>query len=258
MTMPSLEQSLVATLKQLSAKHPRLAFASSLGLEDMVLTDLIARHGLGINLFTLDTGRLHPETYDLLAQCQERYPTLNFAIITPDRGALAALNAKQSINAFYQSQGARKACCAARKIEPLKLALQDYDAWITGLRREQSEARAVLEFASIDPLSGLDKYNPLLEWSASDVNDYLARYAVPTNALHQMGFPSIGCAPCTRAIQPGEHPRAGRWWWEQSSAQGGSGELGNGAQAAQECGLHVDASGQLVRNRPDPSPIASN
>ncbi len=237
-----LEARLLQVLQELCLSHPKLSFASSLGLEDMVLTDLIARHQLPIGIFTLDTGRLHEETYALLSQVERHYAPLRIKVIAPAAQAVEALVSKIGINGFYDSTEARKACCSVRKIEPLKRALEDSQAWITGLRREQSEARTALSFKSIDPLTGLDKYNPLLEWSVEAVQNYLERHRVPVNALHALGFPSIGCAPCTRAISFGEHPRAGRWWWEQEQSQGIE-------SAPQECGLHVDESGQLVRTK---------
>jgi phosphoadenosine phosphosulfate reductase len=242
-----LETRLHEVLKDLCARHSKLAFASSLGLEDMVLTDFIARHNLPVDIFTLDTGRLHEETYKLLAKVNHRYAHSKIRIsghnsraliriVSPDSNDLEILVSSIGINGFYDSIEARKSCCAVRKIEPLKRALADSQAWMTGLRREQSEARTTLTFQSLDPLSGLDKYNPLLEWSSAAVQDYLDRHQVPINALHARGFPSIGCAPCTRAIKIGEHPRAGRWWWEEALASN------------QECGLHVDGTGKLVRS----------
>ncbi len=206
----------------------------------MVMTDMIARHRLPIGIFTLDTGRLHDETYALLQTTEKRYAPLKIQTLSPQSDTLEALVFKNGINGFYNSLEARKACCAVRKIEPLKRALKGADGWLTGLRREQSETRNELSFSSIDPLSGLPKYNPLLEWLGSDVTAYLDINDVPVNALHARGFPSIGCAPCTRAIAPGEHPRAGRWWWEQEQAKAAG-------LAAQECGLHVDETGRLVR-----------
>jgi phosphoadenosine phosphosulfate reductase len=235
-----LEARLHQVLQELCSSHPELAFANSLGLEDMVLTDMIARHQLPIKVFTLDTWRLHEETYALLNRLGTHYAPLRIEVIAPEAQAVEALVSKSGINGFYESIEARKACCLVRKIEPLKRALKDSQAWITGLRREQSEARTALSFKSLDPLSGLDKYNPLLEWSLEAVKSYLKRHEVPVNALHDQGYPSIGCAPCTRAIRFGEHPRAGRWWWEQEKSQGID-------LAAQECGLHVDESGRLVR-----------
>ncbi len=234
----ALTQDLVKHLRALSASPARLSFASSLGMEDMVLTDVIARHALAVNIFTLDTGRLPTETYDLLATLEKHYTNIRIQVIFPLASAVQEMVQTQGINGFYESTQARKACCSVRKIEPLKRALHGASAWITGLRREQSEARAELTLTSFDDLTQLDKTNPLLEWTADDISAYLSAHQVPTSALHAKGYPSIGCAPCTRAIAPGEHPRAGRWWWEISQV----------GQAAQECGLHVDASGKLVRS----------
>jgi phosphoadenosine phosphosulfate reductase len=232
-----LETRLVQVLQELCVRYTKLSLASSLGLEDMVLTDAIARHGLPIDIFTLDTGRLHEETYSLLAKVSSHYPQLKLRVIFPEASDLEGLVASIGINGFYDSLEARKSCCAVRKIEPLKRALSDSKAWLTGLRREQSEARTALSFQSLDPLTGLDKFNPLLDWTSQAITHYLERHKVPVNSLHAQGFPSIGCAPCTRAIKPNEHPRAGRWWWE------------NPQSANQECGLHVDAQGRLVRSQ---------
>jgi phosphoadenosine phosphosulfate reductase len=235
--LETLTISLTDRIAALSASPARLAFATSLSMEDMVLTDLIARNGFAVDIFTLDTGRLPNETYDLLAKIEQHYRSIRIRVIFPMSQAVQDLVQQQGINGFYESTQARKACCAVRKIEPLKRALSGASAWITGLRREQSEARAELTLKSFDELTQLDKVNPLLEWTLEDVSAYLTTHQVPISALHAKGYPSIGCAPCTRAIAPGEHPRAGRWWWEISQA----------GQAAQECGLHVDASGRLVR-----------
>jgi phosphoadenosine phosphosulfate reductase len=236
--LTALTNQLTSALATLSANPSRLAFATSLGMEDMVLTDCIARHHFPVDIFTLDTGRLPAETYELLATIEKHYPDLNIRVIFPQTKDVQELVHSQGINGFYDSAAARKACCAVRKIEPLKRALSNASAWITGLRKEQSEARSELTYSAIDGLTQLVKTNPLLEWTADDVEAYLRINHVPINALHARGYPSIGCAPCTRAVAPGEHPRAGRWWWEQ----------GQDGQAAQECGLHVDASGRLVRN----------
>jgi phosphoadenosine phosphosulfate reductase len=235
--LDQLTKALLDQLSALSASPARLAFATSLGMEDMVLTDIIARHAFPVDIFTLDTGRLPTETYDLLAQLEKHYPTIRIRVVFPMAQAVQDMVQDQGINGFYESAQARKACCAVRKIEPLKRALQGASAWITGLRREQSEARAELTLTSFDELTQLEKINPLLDWTADDINGYIAAQEVPISALHAKGYPSIGCAPCTRAIASGEHPRAGRWWWEISQV----------GQAAQECGLHLDASGRLVR-----------
>jgi phosphoadenosine phosphosulfate reductase len=240
-----LETRLVQVMQDLCTRYSKLAFASSLGLEDMLLTDVIARHKLPIDLFTLDTGRLHEETYQHLAKVARHYSSLKVRTVAAQAQALEDLVAGIGINGFYDSLDARRSCCAVRKIEPLRRALADSQAWITGLRREQSEARTALTFESQDPLSGLPKYNPLLEWTSQAVQDYLERYQVPVNALHAQGYPSIGCAPCTRAIKPGEHPRAGRWWWEAAQA------------TQQECGLHLDNSGRLIRAQHSPDQAGS-
>jgi phosphoadenosine phosphosulfate reductase len=223
-----LNETLTA-LKDLTSAHEHVKMASSLGAEDMVLAHLIHANQLPIHIFTLDTGRLNPETYDLLAKSQA------FAIRAyfPQTSAVEQFTQQFGINGFYDSVEARKACCAARKIEPLKRALQGASAWVTGLRKTQSDARQALQLLSHDLVTNLPKCNPLLNWSEQDVWAYLNHHQVPFNALHSQGYPSIGCAPCTRAIQPGEHPRAGRWWWEED--------------AQKECGLHVDATGKLVR-----------
>ncbi|GAB4126718.1 MAG: phosphoadenylyl-sulfate reductase [Sideroxydans sp.] len=223
----------VAILQQATRDYPRVVFANSLGAEDMVLTDLIAKHAPGIGMFTLDTGRLPNETYDLMQEIRRRY-TLPLMIYFPDAAQVEALVARIGINGFYDSVANRKECCRVRKVEPLRRALQGADAWITGLRRDQAVTRATLTISSFDADNGLQKLNPLLEWSQQDVWAYLREYDVPYNALHDRFYPSIGCAPCTRAITPGEDIRAGRWWWENPESK--------------ECGLHVQRkpAGELV------------
>jgi phosphoadenosine phosphosulfate reductase len=220
----------VSTLFELTATYQDIKMASSLGAEDMVLAHIIKTHGLAIELFTLDTGRLDPETYDLLARSQ----VFGIRVYFPQTSSVEQFTSQFGINGFYDSIEARKACCAARKIEPLKRALDGCEAWVTGLRKEQSDARQHLQLLSTDPATNLPKCNPLLNWSEKEVWAYLHHHQIPFNALHAQGYPSIGCAPCTRAVQPGEHPRAGRWWWE--------------VDAQKECGLHVDPSGNLVRS----------
>lgn len=199
------------------------AFATSLGAEDMVLTDLIAKHAPGIEIFTLDTGRLHGETYALLQETTDRYD-VRIRIVYPDRARLEELVATQGINGFYHGVDERKACCEVRKVEPLRRALAGKRAWITGLRRAQAVTRQDLPTREFDAANGLEKFNPLAAWEEHEVWAYLRTYGVPYNALHERGFPSIGCAPCTRAIAQGEDVRAGRWWWEDP--------------ASKECGLH--------------------
>ena len=203
----------------------QLAFACSLGLEDVVLVDLLSRLPKPPRIFFLDTGRLNPETYDTLAALRERY---GLAIETyfPRFEAVEAFVNNHGPNAFYESLELRKACCAVRKLEPLSRALTGADAWITGLRSDQAATRMGLEPFEIDNAHhGILKINPLADWSLEQTWAHVRQYDVPYNKLHDQGFPSIGCAPCTRAIAPGEDIRAGRWWWESPEHK--------------ECGLHV-------------------
>jgi phosphoadenosine phosphosulfate reductase len=204
--------------------HPRIAFASSFGAEDVVVIDLLARVRPDARIFTLDTGRLPEETYDVMERIRRRY---GVAIETqcPDRVALETLERGKGYFSFRESIDARKECCRVRKVEPLRRALHGLEAWITGLRRAQSVTRTGVEKIEPDAQFGLVKVNPLADWSEQEVWDYVRAHDVPYNALHDRGYPSIGCAPCTRAIQPGEDARAGRWWWEQP--------------AEKECGLHA-------------------
>jgi phosphoadenosine phosphosulfate reductase len=218
-------------LESVAAYSPA-TFASSFGAEDMVLLDLVHRLGTDIEIFTLDTGRLHQETHDLIARAQHVY-RLPVRILSPEAAELEPFVTQHGINAFYDSVELRKRCCAIRKLAPLRRALQGKALWITGLRREQSVTRTDVEVLAFDMANGLMKLNPLADWSEADVWAYVHRYDVPTSALHARGYPSIGCAPCTRAVKPGEDARAGRWWWEQP--------------ASRECGLHVDEQGRLVR-----------
>lgn len=215
-------ESAVALLEQ-AASQPPAAFSTSLGAEDMVLLDLISRKAIEISSFTLDTGRLHEQTYQLLETVEKRYGRI-VQVFTPDANELEALVAERGINGFYASVDNRKACCTVRKLQPLARALAGKRAWVTGLRASQSDARKQLEPCEWDEARGLHKFNPLHDWSDAQIWDYIRANDVPYNVLHQF-FPSIGCAPCTRAITPGEDVRAGRWWWEQ--------------EGGKECGLHV-------------------
>ena len=200
--------------------------ASSLGAEDMVLTDLIAKHAPGISIFSLDTGRLNPETYDLLATVQESYGNkVTIKVFYPQPEALQQFVEVKGINAFYNSIELRKSCCGIRKVEPLKRALAGNKAWITGMRRQQAVTRADMPVEEYDADHGLTKFNPLADWTEKEVWEYIRTHAIPYNALHDKHYPSIGCAPCTRAIAVGEDVRAGRWWWEDESGK--------------ECGLHL-------------------
>lgn len=202
-----------------------VTFANSLGAEDMVLTDLISKYQPDIKMFSLDTGRLPPETYDLMQAVRTRYP-VPLQIFFPDSGQVEKYVAKNGVNGFYDSIELRKNCCHIRKVEPLRRALSGNHAWITGMRREQAPTRGSLQVSVFDADNGLQKFNPLLDWSNAEVWEYLKQHEVPYNKLHDHFYPSIGCAPCTRAITPGEDIRSGRWWWEDAQNK--------------ECGLHVN------------------
>lgn len=201
-----------------------VAFANSLGAEDMVLTDLIDRYQLDIEMFSLDTGRLPQETYDLMQTVRNRYQT-SLRVYFPNAEHVEEYVAKNGVNGFYESVELRKACCYIRKVEPLQRALSGKCAWITGIRREQAATRVALEVSAYDADNRMQKINPLLEWSHDEVWTYLKKHHVPYNKLHDRFFPSIGCASCTRAITPGEDVRSGRWWWE--------------TPVSKECGLHA-------------------
>ncbi len=211
-------------LKWLS-EHPDFApvFSTSFGQEDQVITDLISRHDLNIDLFTLDTGRLFQETYDVFDQTRRKYRK-PIQVYYPRSEAVERLLAEKGPNSFYESVENRKECCAIRKLEPLERALQPYNVWVTGLRAGQSSNRQNMRRFEYDLKFGVIKFNPLLHWSLIEVESYLKEFRVPENKLHNQGFVSIGCAPCTRAIRSGEDIRAGRWWWETSK---------------KECGLHA-------------------
>jgi phosphoadenosine phosphosulfate reductase len=207
-----------------AAFHPALACACSLGLEDAVLVDLIAGLAVRPRIFFLDTGRMHQETYDTLAALRARYG-LAIECVFPRREAVEALVAAKGPNSFYETVDNRLECCRIRKVEPLQRALAGTKAWITGLRREQGPTRAEVEPFQWDPTGpGRVKVNPLASWSLDQVWQHVRAHAVPYNPLHDQGYPSIGCAPCTRAVLPGEDVRAGRWWWERPELR--------------ECGLH--------------------
>jgi phosphoadenosine phosphosulfate reductase len=205
----------------------RATFACSFGAEDMVLLDMLSRAARGdgqdIRVFTLDTGRLFPETYDLMQEAHEKY-AIPIHVVAPDTKELEELISNGGPNLFYSSVENRKACCNVRKVHPLSRALTGAEAWVVGLRRDQSAERSTVEKLSRDSSQGgIWKICPLADWSWNDVLRYVKEHDVPINRLHAQGFPSIGCAPCTRAVKPGEDPRSGRWWWETG---------------AKECGLH--------------------
>lgn len=212
----------------------RCVFTTSFGLEDQVVTHLIATQGLPIEIVTLDTGRLFAEVHALWAQTEARYG-IGIVPFYPRHDAVEAFVRGHGINGFYASIEARKACCGVRKVEPLGRALAGASAWITGLRADQSAARGGVALAEADAERGLVKFNPLLDWTREQALAFARDNDVPLNPLHDKGYLSIGCQPCTRAIQPGEPERAGRWWWEE--------------EAAKECGLHVGPDGRLVRGK---------
>ncbi|BBL35684.1 thioredoxin-dependent 5'-adenylylsulfate reductase [Nitrosomonas stercoris] len=212
-------------LSEIRRDYSPVALANSFGAEDMVLTDMIARHYPEIGIFTLDTGRLPQETYDLMQQVKQHYGVTIQAYF-PDATAVEDYVTQHGPNGFYESVALRKRCCYIRKVEPLKRALIGKKAWITGMRREQSTTRETLEVSVFDAAHGIHKFNPLCDWTEKEVWDYIKQHDVPYNALHDRFYPSIGCAPCTRAITPGEDIRSGRWWWENPDSK--------------ECGLHTN------------------
>ena len=213
----------VSVLAQVVSECSPAAFASSFGAEDMVLLDLIAVHAREIEVFTLDTGRLPEETYRLMSKVRERYP-VSVRVYCPDAANLEAYVERNGPDAFYQSIAQRQECCHIRKVVPLGRALDGKKAWVTGLRREQSRTREGLEVRVWDPANQMEKFSPLLDWSEDEVWTYVHDNNVPYNSLHDSGYPSIGCAPCTRAVEPGGDMRSGRWWWESADSK--------------ECGLH--------------------
>ena len=221
----------VELLQKAQCDFPQACFASSLGAEDMVLTDLIDKYRLDIEMFSLDTGRLPEETYNLMQAVSERYRT-PLKIYFPDSVAVEKYVAQNGVNGFYGGIASRKACCFVRKVEPLRRALNGKGSWVTGLRRAQAVTRANLEVSSFDADFGLQKFNPLLDWSHKDVWAYIRNNDVPYNKLHDEFYPSLGCSPCTRSVTPGEDVRAGRWWWEDPESK--------------ECGLHASKSLQVA------------
>ena len=211
------------TLLAIAAEFSPAALASSLSAEDMVITDAIARAGLPISIFALDTGRLHGDTLDLIEKTRTHYG-IEVTLFTPHPGAVSEYVSTHGRDAFYGSIDLRKRCCEIRKVGPLGRALAGKRAWITGQRREQSATRAQLAERELDAAHGLEKFNPLAAWSEAEVWEYVREHRVPYNPLYDQGYRSIGCAPCTRPVVAGEDPRAGRWWWELVEHR--------------ECGLH--------------------
>ena len=201
----------------------KIALSSSLGAEDQVLTEMVTNVNPETTTFTLDTGRLFPETYDLIDRTSKKY-NIKIKVYFPDNSEVEEMVNKKGINLFYDSIENRKECCRKRKLDPLKRAFSGLDAWICGLRADQSITRKDLEVVEWDDNNGLVKINPLAFWSEEDVWDYIKKHNIPYNPLHDKGYPSIGCLPCTNPVEPGEDIRAGRWWWENPDTK--------------ECGLH--------------------
>jgi phosphoadenosine phosphosulfate reductase len=213
----------------------RIAIASSMSIEDAVVIAMAVSIDPKARIFALDTGRLHEETYLTADSLRDRYRT-NIEWYFPERSAVESLERAKGTYSFMESLDNRHECCNIRKVEPLGRALSTLDAWVTGLRREQSVTRAdIPEIEVDDNHGGMAKLNPLISWTDADVRAYAKEHRVPMHPLHNQGYPSIGCAPCTRAVAAGEHPRSGRWWWEDPDSK--------------ECGLHVGPDGKLVRNK---------
>lgn len=222
-----LYEKLVKRLKQITETHNDVRFATSLAAEDMVITDAIAKENIQIQLFTLNTGRLHQSTLDLHQLVQKHYK-IKIDSIEPQLENVDQYLRDFGLNGFYDSEEAKKKCCDVRKVQPLQKALQGADAWLTGQRREQAVTRTQLEFEEQDQARGIAKFNPIFDFSENEMWAYLLKRQVPIHSLYRQGYPSIGCEPCTRAVKQGEDIRAGRWWWLQ--------------QDSKECGLHVAQS----------------
>ena len=213
----------VAELQSAVSEYKNVCYANSLGSESMVLTDLIHNFAPQIEMFSIDTGRLFPETYDLIGRLQHRYGQA-LRIYYPDASEIEGWVAENGINGFRDGLDQRRGCCGVRKVEPFRRAIAGKAAWVTGIRRNQSASRALTPPVEWDGTYGLHKVSPLLDWSETEVWEYIRKKRLPYNSLHDSGFPSIGCAPCTRAVQSGQDERSGRWWWEQGDSR--------------ECGLH--------------------
>lgn len=213
-------------LKQIAQRFDRITLANSLAVEDLVLVDLMAKLQLNIDVFVLNTGKLHEQSVAYLTQIRDRYSSLRFSVFEPLEHELDAFSSNYDFSDIYASLTARQACCQTRKIEPLQRALSGYEAWITGQRREQASTRRELPAEEFDANHGLYKFNPLAAWTQSELWAYVQQHGLAINPLYQQGMPSIGCEPCTKAIRQHEDLRAGRWWWEQ--------------QQSKECGLHLN------------------
>jgi len=221
----------IARLRAAVADYKNVCYANSLGSESVVLTDLIWEFVPEIEIFSIDTGRLYPETYDLIERVQHRYGRA-LRMYYPEASDLEEWVGKNGINGFRDSLDQRHGCCGIRKVAPFRRAVAGKSAWVTGIRRAQSASRALAAPVEWDHEYGLHKVSPLLEWSETEIWDYIRKKRLPYNSLHDTGFPSIGCAPCTRAVSPGEDERSGRWWWERSDSR--------------ECGLHPRRKGPAL------------
>jgi phosphoadenosine phosphosulfate reductase len=235
--LPDLEHSSAESVLEwaLEKFSPKVALACSFQAEESVLIDMMHRQrGSDFRIFTLDTGRLNQETYDCMDAIRDRYG-ISVEVYFPDAGKVEDMVRAHGLNLFYQSIERRKLCCAVRKVEPLNRALKNLSAWMTGLRREQAVTRAVVGKVEVDNDHGaILKINPLADWSHDEVWEYIRERNVPFNWLHTQGYPSIGCAPCTRAVKPGDDLRAGRWWWENPETK--------------ECGLHNHSEASVKNN----------
>ena len=223
-TINEKTKNVISLIQKNIEKYNSVTFANSLGAEDMVLVDLIQKHKLNVEIFSIDTGRLPSETYNLIQKVEDKYQ-FKIKLYFPNQEKVESYVNTNGINAFYNSLDLRKSCCAIRKVEPLNRALKNKKAWITGMRQEQSQTRLALKEEEFDEAHQSQKLNPLSSWSEVEIWAYIKIHDVPYNALHDQFYPSIGCAPCTRAISAGEDVRAGRWWWEDPQNK--------------ECGLHV-------------------
>jgi phosphoadenosine phosphosulfate reductase len=222
-TLRQRAEQCIRTLEEAVAEFKNVCYANSLGAESVVLTDLIWTAVPDIEIFSVDTGRLFPETYELIERLQRRYDR-RLRIYYPQNEPLETWVRDHGINGFRDGLDQRRGCCAVRKIEPFRRAVAGRGAWVTGIRRGQSASRALAAAVEWDGEYGLHRLSPLLDWSEQDIWDYIRKKRLPYNTLHDTGFPSIGCAPCTRAVRPGGDERSGRWWWERADSR--------------ECGLH--------------------
>jgi phosphoadenosine phosphosulfate reductase len=224
-------ESSIAQLRAALNEYKNVCYANSLGAESVVLTDLIWERVPEIDIFSIDTGRLYPETYDLIERIQHRYGR-TLRLYYPEAADLEAWVGQNGINGFREGVEQRHGCCGIRKVAPFRRAIAGKSAWVTGIRHAQSASRSLAAAVEWDSVYGLHKISPLLDWSETEIWDYIRKKRLPYNSLHDTGFPSIGCAPCTRAVQPGDDERSGRWWWERPDSR--------------ECGLHPRRTGAAL------------